>query len=100
MTVTRDAFWEAVRTECSEMDAKASQYDRCRASLSELTQYRDELHGQITVYQQQEAKCLDTVRAEAVLRKELDDRWGWPTWLGVAVGALVVGFGAGVIIGI
>lgn len=96
--VSRRTFWEAVRTECAEQEAKASQYDVCRANLSEVTQYRDELHGQIDVYQQLEKERLDAVRAEALMRRELEERWKTTTWLMLVGGGVLLGLGGGILI--
>ena len=90
--VTPEVFFEAVEHECRESAAKASQYDRCRGALAEMTQYRDELHGQIQVYEKLEKERLDAVRAEAVLR----ERWTWKTWVVLVGAAALTGFGVGI----
>ena len=100
MCVSREEFWDAVRHECAEHEAKAGQYDRCRAALSEVTQYRDELHGQLEVYEELEIERLDAVRAEAVMRAELDDKWSALTWLAIVGGAALASFGAGLAVGL
>jgi len=72
----------------------------CRESLANTGHHRDELVGALGVYKDLEAERLDAIRSEALLRKELEDRWSLTSWLLVVGGAALVGFGTGVVVGL
>ena len=98
--MTPEVFWEAVQFECRESEAKAREYDRCRANLSEVTQYRDELHGQIEILEGLSEERLEAVRSEAVLKAKLESRLSPVTWIAISASALLLGFGAGFVAGL
>ena len=100
MTITPDVFHEAVLAQCAEDVAKANQFERCRANLSEVRQYRDELQGQLDVFEGIDEKRLELVRREALLQAELDRRWEWSTWALLVGASALVGFGAGFAVGL
>lgn len=99
MCVTRAQYWQAVKLECKEASAKASQYDTCRQMLDDVRVQRDTAQGALLEYRGLDAQRLELIRKVEQQRLELEQRWHTLAVVGIAAASIllggVVGYGVG-----
>jgi hypothetical protein len=88
MCVSKHDFREAVRAECRDYQAKAGQYDVCRAHLAKQVSAFDQCRGQLAVLVD-----IDRRRIEAEI-KAAEGYSVWSVLTGVVVGVVAGIIGA------
>jgi hypothetical protein len=98
MCVTRAQYWEAVRLECAEAEAKAAEFSACRSELGRVAAENNRLRGQLESFAGVDAQRIALVARLAEVQAERDSRWSSFAFGGGIVGGIAAGFVTGFIL--